>query len=279
MLGFGPFAMSSQADDHIRALLERDPQSGWRAFIDAYTPLLLTLIERAGVRDRDEAMDVYVRVCERLADRGCDRLRRHDPSKGEYGPWLAIVVRHVIVDWVRSRAGRRRLFGVVQALDPTARRVFELYYWEDRTPSEIAGILHTADPAVDLPAVLDALERVDRVLTERHRSELLSMAARARSAGSLDADPDSSSEIADPSAPNPEADLAAREMDARFAAAIGSLPPEDAAIMRLRFVQGLTLRQVQQALHLDRLPAERLRAIVDRVRARLGADTRATETT
>ena len=37
------------------------------------------------------------------------------------------------------------------------------------------------------------------------------MAARARSAGSLDADPDSSSEIADPSAPNPEADLAARE--------------------------------------------------------------------
>lgn len=261
--------MTSHSDDRIRALLEHDPRAGWDAFIDAYTPLLLTLIERAGVRDHDEAMDVYVRLCERLADRGCERLRRHDRTKGTYGAWLPVVVRHVIVDWVRSRAGRRRLFGAVKALDPAARRVFELYYWDDRTPTEIAGLLQARDPDMDLPAVLDALARVDSVLTERHRSELLSMAARARSASSLDADPDGTMEIPDPAVADPEAALAAREADARFAAALAALPAEDAAIVRLRFVQGLSPRQVEQALHLDRLPASRVRAILDRVRALL----------
>ena len=258
------------ADDQIRALLERDPREGWRAFIDAYTPVLLTLIERAGLRDRDEAMDVYVRTCERLAERGCERLRRHDPSRGEYAGWLAAVVRHVIVDWVRSRAGRRRLFGVIKALDPAAQRVFELYYWEDRTPTEIAGIMRSADPAIDLTAVFDALERVDRVLTDRHRSELLSMAARARSAGSLDADPERAAEIPDPSQATPESVMTAREVDARFASALASLPAEDAAIVRLRFVQGLTLRQVEEALHIDRLAPSRVRDILDRMRALLG---------
>lgn len=261
--------MAALADDQIRSLLERDPRAGWRAFIDAYTPALLALIERAGLRDRDEAMDVYVRVCERLADKACARLRRHDPARGPYAAWLPTVVRHVIVDWVRSRAGRRRLFGVVKALDPAAQRVFELYYWEDRTPSEIAGMLEPSDSSMNLAGVLDALHRVEAVLTERHRSELLSMAARARSAGSLDADPDGASEIADPRALDPETMMAAGENDVNFARALASLSPEEAAIVRLRFVQGLSLRQVQQALHLEELTAARVRAILDRIRTAL----------
>jgi len=258
-------------DDQIRAALERDARAGWRAFIDAYTPRLLSHIERAGVRDHDEAMDVYVRVCERLSERDCERLRRHDPRKGDYGAWLATVVRNVIVDWVRSRAGRRRLFGAVKALDPTARRVFELFYWEDRTPTEIAGMLQARDPGVDLAAVFDALERVDRVLTDRHRRELLSTAARARRAASLDADPLGAEAIPDTRRVDPETALAAAELERRFTQALAGLPPEDAAILRLRYVQGLSAAQVARALRIDGLPPSRLGAIVDRLRAALAA--------
>lgn len=270
--------MSSLSDDHIRAALERDAPTGWRAFIDGYTPLLLAQIERAGVRDHDEAMDVYVRVCERLSERDCERLRRHDPGKGDYGPWLAAVVRNVIVDWVRSRAGRRRLFGAVKALDPMARRVFELFYWEGLTPAEIAGTLQASDAGIDLMAVLDALERVDRVLTERHRSELVSASMRGRRPSSLDADPAIADAVADPAIADPETALAAIEFERRFTRALAMLPSEDAAILRLRYVQGLNTADVARALRLERLPPSRLRAIVERLRAAFDAPAGATET-
>lgn len=96
--------MAPLADTALRDLLVEDPRRGWRVFIDQYTPALLALIEQAGIRDRDEAMELYVRACEHLAADDCARLRRYDPSKGTLNAWLAAVARHVAVDWVRSRA-------------------------------------------------------------------------------------------------------------------------------------------------------------------------------
>ena len=59
--------MSGLSDRELRERLIQDPASGWRAFVDQFTPTLLQLIERCGVRDRDDVMDLYVHVCERLA--------------------------------------------------------------------------------------------------------------------------------------------------------------------------------------------------------------------
>ena len=103
-------------DQELDALLAADSERAWRVFVDRYTPTLLALIERAGIVDRDEAMDLYVLVCERLSEDDCGRLRRRDASRGSLEGWLAVVVRNVAVDWVRSRAGRRRLFGAVKRL-------------------------------------------------------------------------------------------------------------------------------------------------------------------
>ncbi len=72
--------MSGLSDRELRERLIQDPDAGWRAFVDQYTPRLLQLIETCGVRDRDDAMDLYVHVCERLAADDCARLRKHDPG-------------------------------------------------------------------------------------------------------------------------------------------------------------------------------------------------------
>jgi hypothetical protein len=69
-------------EDRLRLLLAEDPERGWRAFIDGYTPTLLALNRGAGVVDRDETMEVYVRACERLAANHYAALRRRDPSIG-----------------------------------------------------------------------------------------------------------------------------------------------------------------------------------------------------
>jgi DNA-directed RNA polymerase specialized sigma24 family protein len=257
------------ADDAFRSLFADDVGAAWRAFVDQYTPLLVALIERGGVRDRDEAMEVYTLVCERLVQRDCERLRRHDPSRGSLASWLAVVVRHVLVDWVRSRTGRRRLFRAIVEMDDVHQRVFELYFWEERSPVEIVEELAYLN--VTLGDVFAALDAIHARLSDRHRSELLSSAVRGRAPISLDGEDERGPiDPIDDRLPVDE-QLAQRQLTESFAAALAALPACDAAIVRLRYIEGLSLRAIQQALHLPRLTEAAVRDILDRLRDRLAA--------
>jgi len=242
----------------------------WRSFVDQHTPALLALIERNGVRDHDEAMDLYVFTCQRLSANGCARLKRYDPRHGAMGAWLAVVVRNATVDWVRTRAGRPRLFAAIKTLPPFDQRVFELYYWKELPLAVIAGTLaQETKAAVGVAEVLDALGRIETLLTPRHRRELLSLVTRSHRPASLTA-PDDEEEDGRISVPSleagPEDQLAARELTEAFDRALQSLQPEEGAIVRLKYVQGLSTRDVQAALHLERLTEERLRQILDKLR-------------
>lgn len=258
-------------DDDFRRHLATDTDRAWRVFVNAYTPTLVALIERGGVRDHDEAMEVYTLVCERLSADRCARLRRRDPAKGVLAAWLAVVVRHTMVDWVRHRAGRRRLFGSIQELEPLHQEVFELYFWDERTPSEITEELCVRlKRRVSLGEVLAALDRIQAQLSDRQRSELVSAGMRARRAISLDAPEEGPLDVID-ERPNPDEALAAGEQTAAFESALAGLPAEDAVIVRLRYVHALSLADIQRALHLTELKERRVRDILDRLRACLEA--------
>lgn len=249
-----PKAPAPVADGELRSLLAEDPARGWRIFIDHYTPLLLALIERAGIRDREEAMEIYVLACERLAADDCARLRRHDPGRGALGAWLSVLVRNVVVDWVRSRAGRRRLFKSIKGLPPLEQRVFELFYWEHLSPAEMVEMLADAG-APSLVEVLGALDRVQAALTQRQRADLLAMSARGAKPVSLDAPADETDgplDFVDPSA-NPEEQAQVGEITDIIDRALAALPPVEAAILRLKYMEGLTLQQIRKAVHLDQL--------------------------
>jgi DNA-directed RNA polymerase specialized sigma24 family protein len=181
--------MSVLSDGELRERLIADADAGWRAFVDQYSPRLLQLIEQCGVRDRDDAMDLYVHVCERLAADDCARLRRYDSAKGALAAWLTTVVRRMLVDWVRSTRGRKRLFGSIKALSAIDQDVFERYYWRRHSPAEMADlILGPTGRGIGLAAVFASLERIERALTERQRADLLAMAARLEPGSTLDGD-------------------------------------------------------------------------------------------
>jgi DNA-directed RNA polymerase specialized sigma24 family protein len=251
-------------------VLAEDFGRGWRAFIDGYTSTLLALIERAGIVDRDEAMEVYVQACERLAAHDCAALRRRDPSMGSFAGWLAVIVKRAAVDWVRSRAGRRRMFAAIRELDRFHQRLFEMFYWDGRRPAEAAELLSVEmKQEVTLDRVFAALERIDSVLSARHRSELLSMVARSHAAVSLEVDDET--QTPEPPAPDldPEAQLGARERSDQLTRALAALPPEDAVIVSLKFVEGLSRPQIQRFLRLPGLTEHRVRTIVATLRAHL----------
>jgi DNA-directed RNA polymerase specialized sigma24 family protein len=266
-----PAERTSLSDEEWPALLAADPERGWRAFIDTHTPTLLALIERAGVDDRDEAMDIYTRVCERLSEHNHAALRRRDPAAGSLTGWLAVVVRRAAVDYVRSQLGRRRIFASVRSLDRFHQRLFELYYWHGRTLSEAAEMLRAElKQEVSLEMVLDGIEAVDRVLSERHRCELVSLVARSRPPASLEHDDETTPDV-EPIAdsPDPEAAMRVRELEDRLNRTLATLPPEDAAIVSLKYVEGLSRPQIQRLLRLPELTEHRVRTIVATLRSRL----------
>ena len=106
-------------------------------------------------------------------------------------------------------------------------------------------------------------------LTGRQRVELWLLAARSRPAVRLDTD--TGEVIVEPRDERADPELAARvsELDAHVAAALATLGTEDAAILRLRYVQGLTRAEIEQALHVDGLSEERMKRIVARLRREL----------
>jgi DNA-directed RNA polymerase specialized sigma24 family protein len=260
--------VTASSDAALQRLLGENPAAGWRAFIDQFTPLLVAAIRRAGLVDRDEVMEVYVLLCEQLSADGCERLRSQDVTRGSLGGWLTVVARHAVVDWVRSKKGRRRLFQAVQDLPPFEQRVFELYYWEERTPSEIAEVC-AADTGrrADLAAVFDALERVQTTLTDRHRAELLALTVRSKAPAPLD-DTDVAERSVDPQQA-PDATIHATELRARLESALARLAPEDAAIVRLKYVEGLTAGAIERALGVTGVGPRRLHDILARLRAAL----------
>lgn len=250
--------MAALSDDALRALVRSDPDAGWRAFIDQYTPLLIGLIRRAGVTDHDEVMEVYVLMCERLSERRFARLQSQDAARGSIGGWLAVLARHAVVDWIRSRKGRRRIFQSVRALSPFDQRVFELFYWDERTPSEIAELQRS-----ELPSIFDALERIQAALSERHRAELMSLAFRSKGPVPID-DTDAAERVADPTA--------GPESNARFESVLRALPAEDAVIVRLKYVEGLTNAEIERALGIAVTPS-RTSSILGRLRSMLAEGT------
>ena len=264
--------MGGLTDRELRERLISNPDAGWRSFVDQYSARLLQLIDQCGVRDRDDQMDLYVHICERLAADDCARLRKHDPGKGALAAWLGPVVRNLLVDWVRSQKGRKRLFATIRALPDIDQRVFEHYYWRRQTPAEMADFITDASGrGIGLSAVFASLERVERALTDRQRVDLMAMTARSAAALSLE---DEEGEPIVPVAtdePGPEAALAGAQQREWLAAAMRQLPAEDRVILSMRFFDGLTLPEIKRALHLPALSIERVTAIIDALRRILEA--------
>jgi RNA polymerase sigma factor (sigma-70 family) len=94
----------------LEKLLSRQPPSdeAWAGFAREYTALLLH-VARSTSRNRDEAMDAYTYLLDRLSEDGCRRLRTYstDP-RSKFTTWLVVVARRLCVDHYRSKYGRLR---------------------------------------------------------------------------------------------------------------------------------------------------------------------------
>jgi len=94
----------------LASLREGDPQTAWNLFERRYRPLILATIRRL-VQDHDDVMEVFATVCAALVADDFARLRRYSdrsPTAAAVSTWLVIVVRNLVIDWIRKARGRNR---------------------------------------------------------------------------------------------------------------------------------------------------------------------------
>ena len=271
-----PFLRRAQpkelSDPELLDLFQTDPRRAWDRFIDRYADFILSTLHHLGF-DYDEAMDRFVFVCEKLSEGGYRRLCQVQfaGQRGDLTPWIRTVVRHLSISWARSVDGRRRLFKSVERLPARERRIFELYFWQGRTPSEIHEQLRAeAQDDLSLAAVLDALGKVFEHLDAHQRWRLASQLARHRPTIPVESPHPESGVVYEPPAReiSPEQALLLKERQGRFESALDGLASRDRLILQLRYEEAMSLAEVAQIVRVSPSTVKNsLRASLNSLRA------------
>ncbi|MGD8393860.1 MAG: sigma-70 family RNA polymerase sigma factor [Candidatus Eiseniibacteriota bacterium] len=242
-------------DGHdILELIDRDPEAAWRRLVDTYSGLILALIARY-TPHQDARMDAYLYVLEQLAMDDMRRIRRYGQGRVarpcQFTTWLKLVVRNLYFDWFRHRHGRKSVPKEIQKLSEREQRTFKLVYWDGHSPREAFEVFRTNDPKVTYEEFLEFLSEVDGRLTGINRAKIHRDYLRAVGPLSLDLDPDAGPPVeaqarVESVRPDREAELA--EQRRALWALLSELPPEEQLLIRLRFYEGMTAKQIAAAI-------------------------------
>ncbi len=175
----------------LEKLLSSDPptDAAWSAFALEYTALLLH-VARSTARGRDDAMDAYAYLLERLSEDGCRRLRAYalDP-RSKFTTWLVVVARRICIDYHRIRYGRIRDSESARARDRrNSRRRLEDLAEEGEDADEVADEnsirpdreVEVAELSGELTSAVSSLPSADRLLIKLRFEDGLSAAEIAQ---------------------------------------------------------------------------------------------------
>jgi RNA polymerase sigma factor (sigma-70 family) len=252
---YPPQASAGPSDSELLVLFQTNPAKAWGLFIDRYADVIFSLIRSLGF-DYDQAMDRFTYVCEKLWEKDFRRLKaiKYAGSHGDLTPWVRQVVKRLCINWAWSEDGRKRLLKPIERLGPLQQRVFELYFWQGLTPSQIDERLRQEHfSGLDPTSVFDALEQILSQISEKKLWRLVSNLARRRGAISLDEANDESGFLPDVAAdgPDPESELIQREQDRILQQALQHLPPRAVLILQFRYEHALSLAEIAELMLLD----------------------------
>src|SRR3954469_18682039 len=104
MLGAAPLELGQL----LHASTDTVREAAWEELIAKHTRLILAVARSLG-GDRDEAMDRYALVLEKLRESDFRRLRTFRPDSGaQFSTWLTVTSRRLCLDHHRARYGRAR---------------------------------------------------------------------------------------------------------------------------------------------------------------------------
>ena len=250
---------STQKSAEVRSLLHRlngsDPGAAWAEFIDHYSPVILKLVNQFEYEQgrRDEC---FLFVCENLCSNGFRRLLKFNTrGKASFGTWLSSVVFNLCVDWHRREFGRSTLLPAISALSEFDQSVYRVCFEQGMDKRSGLNFLEEDFPGLDGQMLSESMARIHQVLTPRQRWKLVAKKALGpRSQVRTD-----EAEAQSGAFEGPENEARRKEAELLIKNALGRLPRDQRLAVVLRYIQGMTLREVAEILGLaDPFRARRL---------------------
>ncbi len=260
----------------LKQLGLREARAAWAEFLEAYSPVIFQIV-RLFEREPDPAADCFLFVSEQLSQNQFRRLRRFKPDgPARFVTWLRVVVRNLCLDWHRKEFGRERLFDCIARLTAFDQDVYSQVYAQGLSQEEALFSIGTKYPRLTVDDVGESVERIQQALTPRQLWLLSTRRPKVESLESEPADNPGSLErqIPDPR-PDPETLSVTREDQAALERALHGLSTPQRLLIKLRFEQDLTLREVAELLDLkDAQTADRrIREVLERLRKELSGKT------
>lgn len=268
------------SDPQVARLLGRlgshEAQAAWTEFLDDYSPLILQVVQRFE-REPDHAGDCFLFVCEQLNQNQFRRLRRFKPDgPARFTTWLRLVVRNLCLDWRRKEFGRHRVFDVVARLTAFDRDVYTKVFEQGLSSEEAWFSLAPRYPGLAQESVDQSVESIRRTLTPRQLWLLSTRRVKVESLEGESADTQENLErqVPDPR-PDPEALSVTHQQQAALELGLERLSKPERLLIKLRFEQDLTLREVAELLDLpDAQTADRrIREVLEKLRQGLSGKT------
>lgn len=232
----------------LRRLRSPDAQAPWEDFLFEFSPILFQTTS-AFVRDEDEAADCFVYVCEQFARDHFRRLLQFKPEgPASFTTWLRVVARNLSFDWHRKKYGRIRPFKSVQSLSPLELEAYRLLHERGLSREETLQQLLAVWPQVTMEKLSEIESRIADSLSSRQRWILSTRRQRECTATATDYEERTIDEAfpAIDTGPTPETLAVDHQQRARLSRCVGLLPPIEQLIVRLRFDDELSLKEIGQ---------------------------------
>jgi RNA polymerase sigma factor (sigma-70 family) len=210
-------------------------------------------------------------VCEKLSEKKYRRLLAfHPDGRARFSTWLRAVVRNLCLDWLRSQFGRRQVFRSIASLGVLDQEIFDSVFRRGISIQNAWYDLSTKGFEISYAEFEERANRVRRLLTSR---QLWLLSTSRTIMESLDSAPDAptSFEVVDPS-PDPEKAALLRDIHVAVSKAMQELHEGDRLLLRLRFLQGLSLLAIAELVGLKNAQTadRRIRDALQKLRENLG---------
>jgi RNA polymerase sigma-70 factor (ECF subfamily) len=227
----------SRIEKILLSLSSGQVEIGWTMFLDAYSGLLRSIVRQFETDDL-AADDCYEFICAKLSDQDFRRLKAFDPSgPARFSTWLTTIAANLCKDWRRSEYGRQRPPKCVQALPELEQLVFQLLFRQGMTHHECLHVLKTRFPKLDPDDIARINGELYQALSANQRWQMSISRDAPVPADDLDIVHESPTR-------KPDYELQCDQDLQRLESALAKLEPEQSLLLRLRYQQDLTLKEV-----------------------------------
>jgi len=245
--------MPGKSVDSILARLSSEgAEAVWKSFLEAYSPQIMHVVSRYE-HDANRAADCFLYVCEKLSDDGFRRLLKFDVKRGtKLRSWLNPVVSNLCIDWHRREFGRSRPFQVITTLPAFEQHVYQYKFKWGLNLEACFRTLRATYPDLTRSQLAETISRLHSTLTPRQRWQL---SFRRRETSSLSDDESATNkaahaELVEPG-PGPEAIVQLQQERAALLRAMSRLTHQQRLMLRLRFQEDLSLKEVARLTGLN----------------------------